>query len=64
MDLENQWALAWDDSEVHGARARVFDEKLGEVDGDRTVGFDALVADNDEPGGKLPRGLNEWVADL
>ena len=49
---------------MNGARARVFDEKLGEVDGDRTVGFDALVADNDEPGGKLPRGLNEWVADL
>lgn len=34
------------------------------MDGDRTVGFDALVADNDEPGGKLPRGLNEWVADI
>lgn len=45
--LENQWALDWDDSEVHGALAPVFDKKLGEVDGGRTVGFDALVADND-----------------
>ncbi len=62
VDLENQWTLAWDGSELHGALAPVFDEELGEVDGDRTIGFDALVADNDEPGGHLPRGMNGWVA--
>ncbi|MGO2037457.1 MAG: hypothetical protein ACTH2U_13345 [Brevibacterium sp.] len=64
VDRENQWALAWDDSELHGALAPVFDEALGVVSGDRVIGFGALVAVDDDPGVSLPRGLEQWLADV
>jgi hypothetical protein len=64
LDWENQWALAWDDSELHGALAPVFEEPLGKVEGDRAIGFDALVAVDDDSGISLPRGLEEWLADI
>ncbi|WP_181274455.1 hypothetical protein [Brevibacterium oceani] len=64
LDQESQWALAWDDSEIHGTVGPVFDEPLGEVAEDRVIALDDLIAGDDDSGSSVPRGLNDWVADM
>jgi hypothetical protein len=64
LDRENQWALAWDDSDIHGTVDPVFAEPLGEVAEGRVIALDGLIAGDDDSGSSLSRGLNAWVAEM
>lgn len=64
LDRKRQWALAWEDTDLHGAQPSVFDEPLGEVEGDRLIRLEDLVPVAGDADCRLPHGLDEWLADM